>query len=457
MFRSSQLTSLIDFFRDSKPDAARWLPARVQRLIAHEEEKSERLIGWVQLVVVAAFGLLFLIAPRPADAPRGSLLDPVPLALIAYALFTVGRVAASYRRRLPGPFLLLSILADVGLLLAMIWAFHGQYGQPAAFSLKVPTFVYLFVFIAIRALRFDHRYVLAAGAAAALGWIGLVIVALERSGPGTITRSFIEHLNSNRVLLGAEFDKVLTILLVTGVLAFAVHRGRQLFVVAIRDEAALQDLMRFFGRGVTETVLGAETQAHAGMAVEREAAIIMLDIRGFTTLSAGLEPRQVVQMLTELHAHVIPIVRDHGGIIDKFMGDGIMATFGAVDPSPTAAADALRALEAIMAAAREWRRRVAETGGNTSFELQGAVVAGTVVFAIVGASDRLEYTVIGEAVNLAAKLEKHNKSQGTRALATVDTFDLAIRQGYTPSGVVRRIIDQEVQGAAGRMDLIVVT
>jgi adenylate cyclase len=450
-----QLTEVLAVFTERQTLTQRHLPERVHRLIEQQEDNSERLIGWVQLLVVGLFGILYLIAPRPADAPRGGLLDPVPIALAAYALFTVARLATAYQRRLPGWLLLISILADVGLLIGLIWSFHGQYGQAAPFSLKVPTFVYLFVFISVRALRFDHRYVLVAGLAAALGWLTLVIAVLARAGTETITRSFSAHLNSSMVLIGAEFDKILALLLVTGVLAFAVLRGRGLFVTAVRDEAALEELTRFFGKGVSDTVVQAETRAQAGMAAERDAAVIMLDIRGFTTLSAGLAPRRVVAILTSLHARIIPIVRGHGGVIDKFMGDGIMVTFGAVSPITAPAASALRALDAVMAEALLWQQELAKEEGRSTFELLGAAVAGPVVFAVVGAGDRLEYTVIGEAVNLAAKLEKQNRIERTRALTTLATFTAARAQGYEPQGPVRHIVDTEVQGASGRLDLVV--
>ena len=71
--------------------------------------------------------------------------------IAAYFLFTVARLVLSYRMRLPGWLLVVSMLADTALLLGLIWWFHIQYGQPAAFSLKVPTFIYIFVFIALRA------------------------------------------------------------------------------------------------------------------------------------------------------------------------------------------------------------------------------------------------------------------------------------------------------------------
>src|SRR5215471_10705166 len=220
-----------------EPPRAIEVPHRVAELIRAREEDSERLIGWVQLVMAATFAALYVIAPRPLDAGM-SMLAPVPLALSGYAAFTAARLWFAHRGFLPGWLLVLSMLVDTALLLGLIWAFHFQYEQPAAFSLKVPTFVYIFAFIALRALRFDHRYVLSAGLFAAAGWALLVILAIQLSdGPG-ITRNFVAYITSNSILIGAEFDKIFTILMVTALLAIAVQRARSMLVTAMREEAA---------------------------------------------------------------------------------------------------------------------------------------------------------------------------------------------------------------------------
>lgn len=426
------------------------LPERVRALIARQESESERLIGWVQLGIVATLSALYLLAPRPADAGM-AMYEPVPLALLAYGLFTIGRIALSYRQHLPGSLVILSILADIALLLGLIWSFHIEYGQNAAFSLKVPTFIYIFVFVALRALRFDPRYVLAAGLFAATGWGLIVALTVESSGPGAVTRNFVTYLTSNTILLGAEFDKIFTILLVSLILTAAVYRARRTLLIAIREEAAGRELKRFLSAGVAEAIADADELVTAGVAVERQAAILMLDIRGFTRLSTTMPPAEVVTLLTGFHERVVPIVRSNGGVIDKFLGDGVMATFGAVTASETAAADAFRTLDLVMAEAHHW---TAALGGPAAgLSVNAACVAGPVVFATLGDDQRLEYTVIGEAVNLAAKLEKHNKVAGTRALTDQATLDAALGQGYQPATLPRTIAQAQVAGVAQRIDL----
>lgn len=438
----------------AEPASVRQLPARVVSLIRAQEEVSERLVGWVQLGLVTTFGALYVLAPRPADAPMGGLLEPVPVTLTAYFLFTVARLALSYRGRLPAWLLLVSILADTALLLGLIWWFHIQYQQPAAFSLKVPTFIYIFVFIALRALRFDYRNVLIVGVAAAAGWAGLVFLAVMEDGKEALTRNFVTYLTSNRILVGAEFDKIFTILIVTAVLALAVRRAHQTLITAIREETAGREVRRFLSDGVAEAITRSDKVIEAGQAVERDAAILMLDIRGFTRFSTTVPPKDVVGMLTSFHARAVPLVREHGGVVDKFLGDGIMATFGAVEASPTAAADAVRALEAIMAEAERWQESFRAQGVAMPLAVNGAVAAGPVLFATLGNGDRLEYTVIGEPVNLAAKLEKHNKSEGTRALVSAEAYRRALAQGYTPPPTHVRRSGCQVAGVAGTVDLV---
>jgi adenylate cyclase len=167
-----------------------------------------------------------------------------------------------------------------------------------------------------------------------------------------------------------------------------------------------------------------------------------------------LPPDEVMKVLQDYQGRVCPLIATAGGSIDKFLGDGILASFGAVMPSATAAADALRAADAVMAAAANWasERRAA---GLPPLEIGLAVASGRVVFGAVGDGERLEFTVIGDAVNLAAKLEKHNKEEGTRALTDGETYALAERQGYRASTVRERRPHRKVGGVAESVDIVV--
>ncbi len=429
------------------------LPERVRAIVDQQDRATELLIVGVQLVIGLILLALFVVSPRPDDMTV-TMLSPVPLALGLYLSFSLLRLALVTKGRLPEWFVAVSIISDVGLLYALIWSFHLQYGQPAAFSLKAPALAYAFVFIALRALRFNPRYVLQAGMSAAVGWAIVTFAAVSVSGPEVVTHSFVAYLSGNRILIGAEIEKIFALLLMTGLLALGVRRAQVTLVTAIREETAGKEIRRFLSRGLGEAIAGSETVIDAGTAMERDAAILMLDIRGFTKFAAKVPPREVVKMLTGFHARVIPIIRANNGVVDKFLGDGVMATFGAINVSETAAADALRALDLILIEARLWLDEQKQLGLADPLHVNGAVTAGPVVFAAVGNEDRLEYTVIGEAVNLAAKLEKHNKYEATIALVPAATYALATAQGYVTNARPLSRAKARVAGVSAPIDLL---
>ena len=192
----------------------------------------------------------------------------------------------------------------------------------------------------------------------------------------------------------------------------------------------------------------------AGEGELRDVAILSVDLRGFTRLSTELEPDDVMKVLQDYHGRVCPLVATNGGSIDKFLGDGILASFGAVAASDTAAADALRAADAVNDAAQRWRAERMEAGLRP-LEVGVAVSSGRVVFGAVGDGERLEFTVIGDAVNFAAKLEKHNKEEKVRALTDAGTYALAESQGYNPPADRERRPGRQVGGVAQPVDIVV--
>lgn len=429
------------------------LPARVRQAIQQQGDATERLIGWIQLAVVVTFAILYAVSPK--TFPAEQTFRPVPWAIGAYFVFTMLRLLLAYRISLPGWFLLVSIIIDMGLLFGLIWSFHIQYMQPASFYLKAPTLLYVFIFIALRALRFEARFVLAAGVVAALGWLGMVLYVVTVDPSDTmITRDYVAYMTSNSILLGAEFDKIVSILVVAVILGVALIRGRALLVRAVAEGVAAQELSRFFAPEIARRIRGADQRIAVGTGEARDAAIVNFDMRGFTRFAATQTPDAVMRLLHEYQRLMVPIVQAHGGSIDKFLGDGIMSTFGAAQPSETYAADALRAIDQAMAEVARWRAEK-EAMGRPVPEVNGSVATGRIVFGAVGDETRLEYTVIGDAVNLSAKLEQHNKQLGVRALCDGATYDLALRQGYAPAGAHERIGGASVTGIDQPVDLIV--
>ncbi len=433
------------------PDRDTDLPEGVRAAIADEQDRSERLIAWIQLAIALVFAALYALAGR--STPTQTWLTPGAIGV--YFLFTLIHLYVSYRWRLGFALVAISIVLDMALLYALIWSFHIQYAQPASFYLKAPTLLYVFIFIALRALRFEARYLILAGVVAALGWLAMILyVVFADSADSMITHDYRHYMTSNSILLGAEFDKIITILMVSAILAFAIHRARRQLVEAVRQTREKRNLARFFDPEIARRLGGSGDSLSAGNGEARDVAILNLDVRGFTTLAAGLPPDRVMRLLAEYQALMVPIVQRHGGVIDKFLGDGILATFGASAPLPDFAARALRALEESIATARDWTAAKVAADG-LALKVCGAVAAGRVVVGAVGDENRLEFTVIGDAVNLCAKLEKHNKALGSAAIVAGATYDLACAQGYRPMAAAQRLSGAAIPGLAQGIDLAV--
>jgi adenylate cyclase len=426
------------------------VPDRVREAIRQHQDTSEVLVCLVQLAATVTFAGLYEISPKafPPDVP----FEPVPWTLGFYLGFTLIRLYLAWRRRLGRWFLAASVIVDVTVLMVTIWSFHLQYDQPAGIYLKAPTLMYAFILIALRALRFEAGYILLAGATAAVGWLALVAYAVYDTEM-SVTRSYAEYMTSYSILLGAEFDKVISIVMVTGILAVVILRARWLLITSVAEQQAARNLSRFFEPDIAASIRSADVEIRPGQGVTRDGAVVVFDIRGFTPLSARLTPDQTITLLGEYQTLVVPLVRKNGGTIDKYMGDGIMATFGVSRASATYAADAMRAVDEVMAAGETWQPSVPlEQGG---LHIHAAVTAGSLVFGAIGEEKRLEYTVIGDAVNLATKLEKHTRQSGHRALADAKAYRLAEMQGYDGDAARARLENCRVDGIESPLDLIV--
>ncbi len=426
------------------------LPARVRRELQAEQDLSERWVAVAQIAVIAFMAVLYLVAPTGyAPNPR---VKAVPLGLAFITALVVLRYWFYRSGQLTPRILVASGVAEMTVLMTTVVAYGIQYEIPLSLALRNTVFVYAFVLIALRALRFDPATVVVSGAMAVAGWVILTLVAWYHAGAHGMTWDYVTYAMTGRMHLGAELDKILALAIFTAVLATILARARRTLRRAVSEERAATDLARFFERDVVESIRQARDAPAVGSGVVRNAAIVFIDLRGFTKASEGLPPAQIIALLGEYQELVVPIVHAHRGSIDKFMGDGILASFGATTPSDRFAADAFAAIDAILAATGSWRAERRQRG-LVELRVGAGLAVGPVVFGAIGNSERLEFTVIGEAVNLAAKLEKHNKKESSAALAALDALELAASQGYLSQREIRR--ERRVDGLAQPISLAV--
>jgi adenylate cyclase len=384
-------------------------PERVRWLIVEQQVRSEILIGWVGFALVLFFLVLYTVSPKTS---AGTRFMPVPWVLGAFLGVTALRLALAYRRWLSPPFLIAGVCLDIALLLGLIWSFHLQYQQPAPFYLKVPTLLYVFIFIALRALRFEPVYVIAAGVSAAAGWLAMLAYAAT-SGDMVVTRDYVRYMTSNSVLIGAEIDKIIAILMVTGVLALALARSRRILYRAVLDSVLAKDLSRFVAPEVAARISASERGLRAGEGEVREATVLFTDIEAFSTLAEKVSPERLVMLLNEYFEAVSGAVERHGGVITQFQGDAMLITFNTVRDDPDHAAKAVRTALEIQELTRG---RL--FGGAAPMRTRCGINTGRIVAGAVGSAERLLYTVHGDEVNIAARLEQLNKKYGTYLLAS---------------------------------------
>jgi class 3 adenylate cyclase len=189
-------------------------------------------------------------------------------------------------------------------------------------------------------------------------------------------------------------------------------------VRGLRERERLRDAFdRFTG---THQVADAVMRERAVPAVAREATILFTDIEGFATISEGLAPGAVFDILNEYVAVVGSVVREHGGTVNNYLGDSVMGLFNLPDEQD---GHARRAVEAALDIQRRLAKRRA--AGQFAPRTRVGIATGPVHAGVIGDAGRSAYTAYGHAVNLASRLEQANKQHGTLILASERTRELA--------------------------------
>jgi adenylate cyclase len=187
-----------------------------------------------------------------------------------------------------------------------------------------------------------------------------------------------------------------------------------------REKRIKGTMVRFMSDAVVEKLLAADESLLGGTA--QDVSVLFSDVRSFTRLAERLSARETVSTLNDYFSDMVDIIFERGGTLDKFIGDAIMAVFGAPfvsqQDTENAVATAVEMMERLRELNREW-----VAADRSPLDIGVGINTGSVVAGTIGSPKRMDYTVIGDHVNLAARIEAANKYYGTKILISEHTLE----------------------------------
>lgn len=308
-----------------------------------------------------------------------------------------------------------------------------------------PTYAYFF-FIMLSTLRLDYRLCVFTGVVAALEYAGLVLyfqsdmADFQLPVDGPLAPGIVLALPAFHV------GKIFMFLVAGGVAGYVARELRKGFLESLNSVEERNRVVEMFGAHVSPEVVDKLLDQKAELESEtRHVCVMFLDIRNFTTFSENRTPSEVVQFLNQLFDFMIDCVNNNRGIINKFLGDGFMAVFGAPISDGRDSRNAIQASLDILKALDQWN----EGSDFPETRVGIGLHAGDAVTGNVGSSRRKEYTIIGDTVNVASRLEQMNKQFDSELLISE-----TVRRDAENAGMEIRAQEIEPIQVRGRQEAV---
>lgn len=377
----------------------------IDHTFAKLERRTERIVAVLRLLALCVLALVFWsMGISPSFQTTG-----IPLAGLAL-ISLVGLATA--RQSLYAPWIpwLLSTL-DVLLLVHCLVMVAMATGQPWPLALDSSAASVIFVFLAAAAVRHRPFLILYTGGLFLVLWIAILVVE-----PLIVGESYTSAVVT--VALG----RLAIVGLVTFALFVAVMRARRTLTRSLTEAHRRANLSRYFSPQLVDRIANAGGAARSFQ--PQNAAILFADLRGFTGLAEKMSADGVATFMNDYRRCISEPIAKHGGAIDKFIGDGVMAIFGVPEPGADDARNAVLGGMAVVSAIQTWSaERVAQ--GLPPLRIGVGIHYGDVIAGPLGDEQRLEYTAIGDTVNIAARIERLAAELGEPLLISADVFAAA--------------------------------
>ncbi|WP_171211121.1 adenylate/guanylate cyclase domain-containing protein [Ruegeria sp. HKCCA5426] len=335
--------------------------------------------------------------------------------------------------------------------------------RPLAMQYRFDNFQYFFIILAAGTLAYSWRTVVAIGSWTALMWTAGWLIAwwVSTPIPGISERvaqalsgypDVAELLDPNSFMPSQRVQQVIVFMMVAVTLGISMRRLNQLLLTNAGLERERANLSRYFSPNVVDQL--SQNDEPLKQVRKENIAVLFIDIVGFTKYAAGRDPYEVIEVLRGFHARMETEVFRHHGTLDKYLGDGLMATFGTPVPTPLDATNAVACARDMVRVVDRWNVE-RNRQGEPEIQVGIGVHYGSVVLGDIGAN-RLEFAVIGDAVNVAAKLEALTREFGARAVLS-DAINVQLQQeGQNLPEVMEgfaKYENQTVRGVEERMDV----
>jgi adenylate cyclase len=431
-------------------------PGWLQRL--HEEELSGFAFAFKARAI--ALGVVFIWLVFSSSWTR------LPVLIAAMAVFfVVGWIGYATRKsRYMLVIQAVCALVDVAIIvLASHYPEHDWYEWALQSWLRRSAFLYLVAYVAASALTFSVRIVLVAGGAAFVGQLASFAFVLHSAEHVDSFRGFtasnaLELLRQLIEVQGVDpvvfmLNQLVLLAITTGLIAGAIWRARGHVERAVLAETERANLGRYFSPNVVERLASDVRGLEAGRA--QDAAVMFVDVIGSTRRMEAVTPEEVITIIRAFHRRIVPIVFRHNGSVDKFLGDGLMAVFGAPEKTPDEARDALLCAVEILDTIDQWRDRLVAVG-RVATTVGVGIHFGPVIQGNVGIADRLEFTTLGDTVNVASRLESMTRQFDAGILLSLETVAAAERSSPLPADLKARCRDLGLQPIVGHTPIHII-